>query len=178
MGRSPAGAHFLFGDRLKTLPRLCPWSNNNAGANSGWWWRTKEGERRARQNLSTNSHTELYERLTCTFLFFLRRSTAGVANIRQEIAAPEVDLRFKLVDVTMTVWNRPPHDPRTTGLPQVVSRFPLGGKTCCAFDHSTVRRSYKRKTQDRQTQRDGRYVTLRDDVCLYSLGAITGNCVT
>ncbi len=26
--------------------------------------------------------------------------------------------------------------------------FPLGGKTRCAFDRSTVRRSYKRKTQE------------------------------
>ncbi len=58
---------------------------------------------RARQNVSTNSHRELYERLTCAFLFFLRRSTPGVVNIRQEIAASAVDLRFKLVDVTMTV---------------------------------------------------------------------------
>ncbi len=32
--------------------------------------------------------------------------------------------------------------------------FPLGGKTRCAFDRSTVRRSYNRKTQETGKRKD------------------------
>ena len=59
--------------------------------------------------------------------FFLRRSTAGVVKIRQEIAAAAVDLRLKLADVTndrpMTVSSQTANRRSTAGRPQVESEL-------------------------------------------------------
>ncbi len=57
-----------------TRKNRIPILDDEDGREATW----KEGKR---QNLSTNSHTELYERLTCKFFFFC----AGQPQVRENL---------------------------------------------------------------------------------------------
>ena len=55
------------------------------------------------------------------------------------------------------------YDAHVTSIANLTVGFPFGGKTRCAFDRSTIRRSYKRKTQEgklKETCRDTTHVSL------------------